>query len=168
MPRTVSATIMTAVILTALGCATGTGSVPGQDILDLINQRRAVAGCPAVIGDDKLRAAGDREAIDMRDHNSHLQPGTDGHTGSDGSRPEQRMTAAGFSPLSHSGEIIYWATSDSTQSPNPASAEASVNWWMNSPTHKAIMLDCSFTHAGVGLLYPGGTKWYAVVDFGRH
>jgi uncharacterized protein YkwD len=39
---------------------------------------------------------------------------------------------------------------------------------MNSPSHKNIMLDCNYTHAVVGLLSPGGTKWYAVVGFGRH
>jgi uncharacterized protein YkwD len=39
---------------------------------------------------------------------------------------------------------------------------------MNSPGHKAILLDCQYTHAGVGVLYPGGAKWYAVTDFGRH
>jgi uncharacterized protein YkwD len=167
MTRTRAALIATAVISTSIGCATGTGSVPAQNILDLINQKRATAGCPAVLGDDKLRAAADREAVDMRDHNSYLLP-PDGHTGSDGSRPDKRMKDAGFLPLSHSGEIIYWADSDPAQSPNPASAEATVNWWMNSPGHRAIMLDCTFTHAGVGLLYPGGTKWFAVADFGTH
>jgi uncharacterized protein YkwD len=39
---------------------------------------------------------------------------------------------------------------------------------MNSPAHKAIIEDCSFTHAGVGLVYPGGTQWFSVIDFGTH
>jgi uncharacterized protein YkwD len=162
MSRTKASIIVTAILLTsAVSCGRGTGSVPAQKILDLINQKRVEAGCPAVTGDDHLLSAADRHAIDMRDNNAHLQPGTDGHTGSDGSRPEQRIKDAGFVPLSRSGEIIYWSSS-------PSSAEANVNWWMNSPTHRAIMLDCRFTHAGVGLFYPGGTQWYSVVDFGTH
>jgi uncharacterized protein YkwD len=39
---------------------------------------------------------------------------------------------------------------------------------MNSAPHRAIIETCAFTHAGVGLVYPGGTSWYAVVDFGAH
>ncbi|GAA3537738.1 CAP domain-containing protein [Zobellella aerophila] len=149
------------ILASVVSCAGGTSSVPGTNILDLINQRRAAAGCAAVTGSNTLRVAADRHAVDMRDNGAHLQAGTDGHTGSDGSRPEQRIIAAGFTPLSGHGEILYWSES-------PSSEAETVNWWMNSPTHKAIMLDCQYTHAGVGLLYPNGTKWYTVVDFGRH
>jgi uncharacterized protein YkwD len=121
----------------------------------LINEKRLAAGCPAVTGDDHLRAAADRHVIDMRDN------GVTGHTGSDGSTPEQRIKDAGFTPLSKFGEVMYiWVPASS-----PA---ATVDWWMNSPGHKAILLDCQYTHAGVGLLYPGGVKWYAVTDFGTH
>ncbi len=164
MSRSIALIIVATVICVSIGsCGSGscTSSVPGRKILDLINQRRAEVGCAAITGDDVLRAAADRHAVDMRHHNAHQQPGTDGHTGSDGSRPEQRIKDAGFTPLSRYGEIIYWSYS-------PSSAETNVAWWMNSPPHKAIMLDCQFTHAGVGLLYPGGTQWFSVVDFGTH
>lgn len=43
-----------------------------------------------------------------------------------------------------------------------------VDWCMNDPPHKVILLDCALTHAGVCILYPGGTKWIAGVDFGTH
>lgn len=161
MHRTLAAIAVAGGLASLISCAPGTSSVPGQEILRLINEKRAAAGCPAVAGHDQLRAAGDRHAVDMRDKSAHLQAGTDGHTGSDGSRPLQRINDAGFAPLSRHGEVLYWSTS-------PASETATVDWWMNSPPHKAILLDCQFTHAGVGLLYPGGTKWYAVVDFGKH
>ena len=48
------------------------------------------------------------------------------------------------------------------------SVQANVDWWMNSPPHRALIEDCGFTHAGVGLLYPGGTQWFSVIDFGAH
>jgi hypothetical protein len=41
--------IAAAVLATAAACP-GTPSVPGQDLLDLINDRRAAAGCTAVLG----------------------------------------------------------------------------------------------------------------------
>jgi uncharacterized protein YkwD len=144
-----------AVLLSVVACSSGTSSVPAQDILDLINEKRQAAQCPPVQGDSQLRAAADRHVIDMRDN------GVTGHTGTDGSTPEQRMKEAGFTPLSKSGEVMYIEVPAST-------AAKTVDWWMNSPTHRAILLDCGFTHAGVGLLYPGGVKWYAVTDFGKH
>ncbi|WP_317921561.1 CAP domain-containing protein [Cupriavidus sp. TA19] len=156
-----SITVVAGLLAFLVSCATGTSSVPGKNLLDLINEKRTAAGCPAVLGSSELRSAADRHAVDMRDKKAHLQPNTDGHTGSDGSRPGQRIASAGFAPLSRYGEILYFSESTSSEA-------ATVNWWMNSPAHKAIMLDCQFTHAGVGLLYPGGTKWYAVVDFGKY
>ncbi len=163
MRRTFAEIAVAAVVLASVvSCGPGTGgSVPGKDILDLINKERATAGSPAVTGDDQLGAAAVRFAVDMRDNNAHKQVGKDGHTGSDGSTPKQRIEAAGFTPLSSYGEVQYSSNS-------PSSAKETVDWWMNSEPHKAIILDPQFTHAGVGLLYPGGTKWYAVVDFGKH
>jgi len=151
-----------AMLLTSVGCAGGTSNLPATRLLELINQKRSEAGCQSVSGNDTLRVAAEQHVVDMRDHNAHLQIGTDGHTGTDGSRPEQRIVAAGYTPISRSGEILYYST-------DPAANEATnVAWWMNSPPHRAVMLNCDFTDAGVGLVYPGGTRWYSVVDFGRH
>lgn len=149
------------VLASVVSCGPGASNVPGSNLLDRINEKRVAEGCPKVAGDSRLRAAADRYAVDMRDNNAHEQPGTDGHTGSDGSSPGQRIADAGFTPLTRHGEVIYWSA-------QPSSEAATLDWWMNSPRHKAIILDCQFTHAGVGLLYPGGTKWYAVVDFAKH
>jgi uncharacterized protein YkwD len=154
--------IAVALLITSGDCD-GTGSLPAQDLLDQINQKRAEGGCPAVAGNDQLRVAAEREAVDMRDNSAHLQPGTDGHTGSDGSRPEQRIAAAGFAPASRTGEIIYSATG-----PPGNTVAATIDAWMRSDLHRGIILTCGFTHAGVGLLYPGGVSWFAVVDFAAH
>lgn len=150
--------ITTSVLATASACP-GTSSVPGQDILDLINGKRSAAGCGPVTGDDRLRAAADRHAMDMRD-NPAIRSDPH-HLGSDGSTPSQRIADAGYAPVSRTGEIMYWASGPPGNTP-----QASVDWWMNSPTHKAIIETCEFTHAGVGLVYPGGNEWYTTVDFG--
>ncbi|WP_165820349.1 CAP domain-containing protein [Microvirga sp. KLBC 81] len=170
MRRAIAELVFGTVLVTLVAsCATGTSSVPGTDLLDLINQKRAENNCKPVIGNEQLRIAAERHAVDMRDNNAHLIPGPTpdltGHMGSaysipPHSTPPQRITAAGFS-YSKWGEIVYW-------SPQPSSAAENINWWMNSPPHRKIIQDCEFTHAGVGLLYPGGTKWYSVVDFGKN
>lgn len=167
MPRTIAKVIFGAVLVTSLtSCATGTSNIPGTNLLSLINQQRAEAGCDPVAGDNRLRSAAERFVIDMRDNGAHLKG--DGHTGSDGSTPLQRIVQAGFQPASRTGEIVYWRDNLSALPPSTTPEQESVNWWMKSETHRAIMLDCRFTHAGVGVVYPGGNKWYAVVDFGRH
>jgi uncharacterized protein YkwD len=152
---------MIAALLTmANTCDPGTSSTPGQKLQELINQKRAAAGCQPVAGDDKLRAAADRHVVDMRDHPAvRTDPN---HLGSDGSTPKQRIAQAGFTPASQTGEIMYFALG-----PPGNNEQANIDWWMNSPTHRAIIQNCAFTHAGVGLVYPSG-QWFSVVDFGAH
>jgi uncharacterized protein YkwD len=65
--------------------------------------------------------------------------------------------------VSRTGEIMYWATGPPGNTP-----QATIDWWMSSPPHRAIIETGAFTHAGVGLLYPGGMQWYTTVDFGAH
>jgi len=122
----------------------GTSSVPGKNLLTLINDKRAAAGC-AEVG-----APG-------------TPPLNDIHTGTDGSNPGARIADAGYSPISLWGEIVY------TASGAPYNTEqATIDWWMNSPPHRANIQNCGFKNAGVGLLYPGGVQWIAVVDFATH
>ncbi|WP_193315191.1 CAP domain-containing protein [Nostocoides sp. F2B08] len=127
----------------------------------MINDKRAAAGCDPVAGEDRLRAAADRHAVDMRDNPAVRSDPS--HLGSDGSTPSQRIADAGYAPVSRIGEIMYWASGPPGNTPS-----ATVDWWMNSPRHREIIETCAFTHAGVGLVYPGGTEWYTTVDFGAH
>jgi uncharacterized protein YkwD len=150
-----------------VACA-GNGNLPSNDLLDLVNEKRAAAGCPKVTGDEQLRVAAERHAVDIRDHPGRFgSPGTpplrDLHTGTDGSNPSKRIDAAGYSPKSRWGEVIYTASGAGYKT-----ARATIDWWMNSPPHKATIENCAFTNAGVGLLYPSGVQWIAVVDFATH
>jgi len=145
---------------TAATCGPGTSSGPGQTLLDLINQKRAAAGCQAVTGNEQLRAAADRHVVDMRDNPAVRDDPN--HIGSDGSTISQRIAAAGYTPAAQVGEIMYYALGPPENTP-----EAAVAWWMDSDGHRALIEDCSFTHAGVGVVYPNGT-WFSVIDFGRH
>jgi uncharacterized protein YkwD len=151
-----------------IGCPPGTSNAPAGDILTLINQKRAAAGCNPVVGNDQLRAAAERHAVDIRDHPGHFgAPGTaplnNIHTGTDGSSIESRIDAASYSPKSRWGEIVYTASGAPSNTP-----QATIDWWMNSPPHRANIEECKFENAGVGLLYPNGVEWIAVVDFATH
>lgn len=165
--RAIVITTTSSAVLTA--CERGTSSVPGTSLLNLINDKRVAHGCGKVSGNEQLRVAAERHAVDIRDHPAHFgPPGTnpplnDIHIGTDGSDGGARIAAAGYSPIAWWGEIIYWAPG-----PPGNTEQATIDWWMSSPGHRAQIENCLFKEAGIGLLYPGGTEWIAVVDFASH
>ena len=80
------------------------------------------------------------------------------HTGTDGSNGGSRIAAAGYSPLLRWGEMVYWAPG-----PPGNTEQATIDWWMNSPGHRAKIEDCLFKEVGIGLLYPGGITHQSVI-----
>lgn len=130
------------------------GGDQGGDLLNQINATRAANGCGPVAPNPQLTAAAERQANDM------LANGVQSHTGSDGSSVVQRVTDAGYSPYANLGEIIFWS---SGLGGAPAAA---VNWWMNSPGHRAIITDCAMTDAGFSAV-TNGNRMTAAGDFGK-
>jgi uncharacterized protein YkwD len=115
-----------------------------------INRLRQACG---PIGDDpRLTAAAQRHADDM------LRNGLNGHVGSDGSSPQVRITDAGYTRASYTGEIVFWGTG-SAGSPSVA-----LDMWMQSPPHRAIILNCAYTAVGFATA-KYGNKMTAVGDF---
>ena len=115
----------------------GSSSAPAADVTAevtrLTNIERAKAGCEAVRVDARLAAAAQAHSTDMvdRDYFSHTSP--------DGEGPGDRAAAAGY--LSWSGENI------AAGYPTPA---AVMQAWMNSPDHRANILNCQSKATGVG------------------
>ncbi|NKQ35806.1 MAG: CAP domain-containing protein [Chloroflexi bacterium] len=108
-----------------------------QEVLDLVNQERANAGCNPVTANEKLVAAARGHSDDMAVNDFFS------HTGSDGSSPWERIARQGYS-LGNGGENI--AAGHST----PANV---MNAWMNSSGHRANILNCAFTEIGIGYAY---------------
>jgi uncharacterized protein YkwD len=125
----------------------------GGEVLNQINATRAANGCGAVAANPQLTAAAARHANDM------LANGVSAHTGSDGSSLVQRVTDAGYTPYAKLGEVVFWGTGSFG---TPAAA---VNWWMNSPGHRAIITDCEMTEAGFSAV-SNGDKMATAGDFG--
>ncbi|ORW29440.1 secretion protein [Mycobacterium paraense] len=107
--------------------------------------------CGALADDPRLTAAAQRHANDMLTH------GLSGHIGSDGSSPQARIADAGYRANS-TGEIVYWGTGSA------ATPGVAVDQWMQSPPHRAIILNCAFTAAGFATA-SDGNKMTAVGDF---
>ncbi|MFJ8082170.1 CAP domain-containing protein [Streptomyces sp. NPDC096205] len=115
------------------------------EVVALTNIERATAGLPPLAADPLLTRAAQAHSADMvaRDFYAHTAP--------DGSRPWDRAAAAGAARRSIGENIACGQRS-------PAEV---VTGWMNSPGHRANILQPDFTHIGIGFAGGGraGTYW---------
>ncbi|MFC6061421.1 CAP domain-containing protein [Streptomyces ochraceiscleroticus] len=117
-------------------------------VLSLVNKERDKAGCAPLTTDPDLTRLAQRFSKDMarRDFFAHTDP--------DGATPWDRAKTAGVTGLG--GENI--ARGQTTP-------EAVMDSWMNSPGHRANILNCTYRTLGVGLhRSPTGPWW--TQDFG--
>jgi uncharacterized protein YkwD len=131
------------------------GGDQGGAVLNQINLTRAANGCGPVAANPQLTASAARQANDMLANN------VQGHTGSDGSTLAQRVMDAGYASYTKIGEIVFWSAG-----PGATPAAAAVAWWMTSPRHRAIIVDCDLTDAGFSAVSNGATVAVAG-DFGK-
>ncbi|MFE5793281.1 CAP domain-containing protein [Streptomyces sp. NPDC056503] len=124
---------------------TGQGSAADQ-VLSLVNAERAKAGCGPLTANATLARAAQGHSDDMaaRDFFDHTNP--------DGADPGDRVTAAGY-PWSTYGENIAMGQ---------RTPEQVMEAWMNSPGHRANILNCDFKELGVGVHDEGGPYWTQV------
>lgn len=119
------------------------------DVFNLTNAYRVRNGCAAVRLDAKLGAAARNQSAYM------AQTGNFSHIGSGGSTFVARVKAAGYSaPLA---ENIAWGYRDGA---------SVMNAWINSPLHKANLLNCKAKALGVGVVYASNGNPYYTQEFG--
>lgn len=114
-----------------------------DNVLWLVNQIRGKAGLSRLSSDERLRVAARNHSKDMarRDFCDHVNP--------DGVTPSQRMSAAGY-PRPGAENVARGQS-------NP---HAVMTAWMNSPPHRANILNPDFATLGVGAdLGAGGPYW---------
>lgn len=116
-----------------------------------INEVRAQYGLHAYTIHPSLQQAADRHVADMARFSRRS------HTGSDGSIPRTRMAQAGY-PGSTVNESIGWGYN----------TDSMVNFWLNSPVHRRMLLSSTYTEIGVGHENPSGRNWghWWVLNFG--
>ena len=123
-----------------------------QQVLQLVNQQRAAAGCGALRSDSRLVAAARGHSQDMAVHHYFS------HTGLDGSTFVDRVAAAGYPRNQAGGENI---------AAGYPTATAVMAGWMGSSGHRANILNCGFKSIGVGLAHASDGTAYWTQDFGR-
>ncbi|WP_317445605.1 CAP domain-containing protein [Streptomyces collinus] len=118
------------------------------EVLKLVNEERAKVGCSALAANSSLSKLAETFSGDMaaRDFFDHTDP--------DGASPWDRAAKAGITDLG--GENIARGQAD---------AAAVMAAWMNSPGHRANILNCDFKTLGVGVHFASGGPWWTQ-DFG--
>ncbi|WP_328937550.1 CAP domain-containing protein [Streptomyces tauricus] len=117
-------------------------------VLSLVNDERAKAGCSPVTASSSLAALAESFSEDM------AARGFFDHTDPDGASPWDRAEKLGIANLG--GENIARGQAD---------AAAVMEAWMNSPGHRANILNCDFKTLGVGAHFGSGGPWWTQ-DFG--
>ncbi|MBB6418293.1 CAP domain-containing protein [Streptomyces sp. AK010] len=126
----------------ASAALSGESSAAAQ-VLSLVNEERAKVGCSPVAANSALQSLAQNYSEDM------AARGFFDHTDPDGSTPWDRAEKAGISNLG--GENIARGQAD---------AAAVMDAWMNSPGHRANILNCDFKTLGVGVEFGSGGPWW--------
>ncbi|MGI5419372.1 CAP domain-containing protein [Actinomadura luteofluorescens] len=126
----------------------GGSSGPEASVVSLTNAERAKHGCPALRNDARLATAARKHSADMAANNYF------DHTSRNGDSPWKRMEDAGYSSPGAENIAKGYPT-----------ASAVVKGWMDSPGHRANILNCGLRAIGVGMASgSGGPLW--TQDFG--
>jgi uncharacterized protein YkwD len=121
----------------------------------LLNAERARHGLAAVHGNRRLRRAAHGHAADMlrRGYFSHYSP--------EGSTPEARIRRTGYLRGARS-----WAVGEALAQ-GRLSPRGILRLLLNSPPHRAILLDPGFRDLGLGVVRGGGRGLTVAFDMGR-
>lgn len=131
--------------------ATPAGNTSYEDqVVTLVNQERAKAGCTALTVDSRLVTAARGHSQDMATRNYFA------HNTPEGVTPWTRITNAGYR-FSSAAENI---------ASGQATPAAVMTAWMNSQGHRENILNCNLRNIGVGLAYNTKHTPYWTQDFG--
>ncbi|WP_432117879.1 CAP domain-containing protein [Streptomyces sp. bgisy032] len=118
-------------------------SAAAAQVLSLVNEERAKVGCTPVAANSALAGLAQDYSEDM------AARGFFDHTDPDGRTPWDRAEKAGIANLG--GENI---------ARGQGTAAAVMDAWMNSPGHRANILNCDFKTLGVGVEFGSGGPWW--------
>lgn len=124
-----------------------TDSLMENEVVDLVNEHRAKAGCDPIVVDARLEKAAEEHSTDMAERNYF------GHTTPEGLTFRDRIQSAGYANP-QTAENIARGQRDAKQV---------MDSWMDSPGHRANILNCDLTRVGMGLDENG---MYWTQDFG--
>ena len=132
-------------------CAPAPAPSTQQQVVDLTNARRAENNLAPLRMNATLTAVAHAHAADQ------ATVDTMSHTGTNGSDAGARIVASGY-PTQAWGENV---------AAGYATPDAVMAAWMNSPGHRANILNGTFTQIGIGLAYAADGTPYWAMELGR-
>ncbi len=133
--------------------STGTANLSSAEaeVLRLVNAERAKKeGCNPLVANSILNGVAAAHSKDMADK------GYFSHTSQDGRSPFDRMKQAGYNGRMMGENIAAGQTT----------AAAVMKGWMNSPGHRANILNCGYREIGIGYHQGGSFRHYWTQNFG--
>jgi PKD repeat protein len=126
---------------------------PAEELFFYINWTREHFGLPPLSNHNTLNSIAQQHVDDMAFRSFTA------HTGSDGSSPADRFLLFSY-PNGYAGEATAWGF---------ANAYEAVEFWINSPAHRRIILNRYATEVGVGFIedYAAPNIWYWSAEFGN-
>lgn len=127
------------------------GTSPAEQLFAYINEARRLFDLRPLTYVHPLSIAAQSHADDMAAY------GHTSHTGSDGSSAAFRLQQAGYSG-GYGGEATAWGMSDPIDP---------VQYWLTSPSHRAILLNPAVTEVGIGYTvnFDSPNVWYWTAEF---
>jgi len=138
--------------LATAACAFSSGTSNITDTLNAINAYRTTSGLPPYTINSQLAKAAQSHANDMACNNLF------GHTGSDGSTIQSRVTESGY--------VYSFVTENVYGSYPPLTGEGVVNWWKADKTdlnHNRNLISDTYTEIGIGYSFFNNYGYYVVV-----
>ena len=120
-------------------------------VVELTNAERRKEGLGALRIDEDLMKATAKRARELESEFGHTRP--------DGDDWDTVLDEFGVSPYNRWGENVLYNSSG-----KPGDA---VEQWMNSPGHRANILNGGYTHIGVGAYQSGGLTYVVQIFVGR-
>ncbi len=131
--------------------SSGGGGSTASQVISLVNAARADAGLRPGLGRTaRSTSAAQAHSADMA-ANDYFS-----HTSQDGRSFADRIRAAGYSGGAMAENIAA----------GQSSASSVMAGWMDSPGHRANILNCTYRHIGVGVAKGGSYGTYWTQDFG--
>jgi PKD repeat protein len=127
-------------------------ATPAEQLYYYINSARHMFELAPLNPVYELSVAAQRHAEDMAANQFT------GHTGSDGTTPPMRLLLYGY-PFGYGGEVTAWGLDKAIKA---------VEFWLNSPPHRRILLNQAISDVGVGYAvdYNSPNVWYWTAEFG--
>lgn len=113
-----------------------------NEVLRLVNVERAKAGLSAFTTNSNLTAAANKRAVEIKTSFSHTRP-----------------NGSGFQTVLGEYNVSYRAAGENIAY-GQKTPQAVVTGWMNSPGHRANILNANFNKLGVGVYQSNGTIYW--------